>query len=59
MNIINEIFASIKSEIIFTIQNSDTPYMAARKLAVNYQFDVPTSKLLLKGIEEIFNTYNK
>lgn len=59
MQIINEVFATIKSEIILTIQRSNTPYDAARQIVVNYQFSPPTARLLLKSIGEIFNTYNK
>lgn len=58
MKIINEVFATIKSEIILTIQRSNTPNDAARQIAVNYQFTPPTARLLLKGIREVFNTYN-
>ncbi len=58
MHIVNEVFATIKSEIILTIQRSNTPYDAARQIANNYQFTPPTARLLLEGIREIFNTYN-
>ena len=58
MQIINEVFDTIKSDIILTIQRSNTPYDAARQIAVNYQLDPSTARLLLKGIEEIFRTHN-
>lgn len=57
MQIIDEVFATIKTEIITAIKMNDNPMSAARMIAVNYQFDPSTSRLLWKAITEIFNTY--
>lgn len=57
MDIINEVFATIKTEIIHTIQSSDNPYLAARHIAINFSLDPSTARLLLQGIEEVFETY--
>jgi len=58
MDIINQVFGEIKPQIIQTIKVSNTPFDAARHIAVAWQLRPTTAQLLLKGIESIFNTYH-
>lgn len=58
MDIINNVFITIKPQIIQTIQISNNPFDAARLIAERWEFEPWLAQLLIKGIEEVFNTYH-
>lgn len=58
MEIINSVFGEIKPQIISTIKVSNNAFDAARHIAVAWQLEPATARLLLTGVEQVFNTYH-